>query len=76
MSHLTVIQPVPARPLSEIRACAMPLYDTRDSLVEAVQFIESELDLEPGKVFPLLMLYHNTLIKVLAEEGADGRTHR
>ena len=68
MTELTPIQPTPSRPLSEIRACTMSLYPTKDSLIEAVQYIESQIKMPASELFPLLMCYHNTLIKVLAEE--------
>ena len=66
MNHLRVVEQ--ARPLSEIKACAMPMYQTRDSLVEAVQYIESQIDMSPSELFPLLMTYHNSLIKALTEQ--------
>lgn len=44
----------------------MTLYPTMDSLVEAVAYIEAQCPVDaPNKLFPLLMMYHNTLIKEL-----------
>lgn len=53
-----------------IQASHMSLYPTKDSLIEAIQYIEAQAPVEPHQLFPLLMLYHNTLLKVLAEEAA------
>lgn len=66
MSHLRLVEQ--ARPLNEIKACAMPMYQTKDSLVEAVQYIESQIDMPANDLFPLLMCYHNSLIKALTEQ--------
>lgn len=48
-----------------IQACHMSLYPSKDSLVEAVQYIEAQAPLGQDDIFQLLMLYHNTLIKEL-----------
>ena len=52
-----------------IQATHMSLYPSKDSLIEAVQFIEAQAPIEPHEVFPLLMLYHNSLIAELARSG-------
>lgn len=66
MSHLRVVEQ--ARPMSQIKACAMPMYPTKDSLTEAIQYIESQVDMPANELFPLLMVYHNSLIQALAED--------
>lgn len=53
---------------SAIKACTMTLYPSKDSLVEAVQFIESQAPLNQEDIFHMLMIYHNTLIKEIASQ--------
>lgn len=55
--------------IKAIRATHMSLYPTKDSLIEAVEFIESQAPLEAHEVFPLIMAYHNTLIAELAKSA-------
>lgn len=59
----------------ELQAAHMSLYPTKDSLVEAIQYIEAQGTLEPHQIFPLLMMYHNTLIKVLGEAPQTPTQH-
>lgn len=56
-----------------LQAARMSLYPTMDSLVEAVAYIEAQAPIQPHQLFPLLMLYHNTLLKVLAEDTPDAQ---
>lgn len=56
----------PARVQNEIKACHMSLYPTKDSLVEAVEYIEAQAPYSAQDFFPLLMIYHNTLIQELS----------
>lgn len=51
---------------SGIQAAHMSLYPTKDSLIEAVQYIEAQAPVEPHELFPLIMMYHNTLLQELA----------
>jgi hypothetical protein len=54
--------------MTRFKPMHMSLYPTMDSMVEAVKFIESQIPVHtPNEVFTLLMIYHNTLLKVLAE---------
>lgn len=49
----------------------MSLFPTKDSLVEALADIEEEVGPDMAKrLFPLLMTYHNTLIKELTQASA------
>jgi len=48
---------------TDLQACHMSLYPTMDSLAEAVQYIEAQAPFEQADLFPLLMLYHNSLLK-------------
>lgn len=57
-----------SQPVQDLQACHMSLYPTMDSLLEAVQYIESRAPVHPSEVFPLLMLYHNTLIQELGRD--------
>ena len=46
----------------------MDLYPTMDSVWEAVAYIESQCPIQsPNQMFPLLMMYHNTLLKCWKE---------
>jgi len=51
----------------ELQACHMSLYPTKDSLVEALEYIEAQQPYTAADLFPLLMTYHNSLIKALAD---------
>lgn len=57
-----------ARQDTSIKACHMSLYPTKDSLLEAVECIESQEPYTKEDLFPLLMMYHNTLIKIMTEK--------
>lgn len=53
--------------------CHMSLYPTMDSMVDVMQYIESQLPItNPNELFPLLMAYHNTLLKELESVPDDG----
>ena len=55
----------------------MSLYPTMDSVAEAISFIESQIPLNtPNEVFSLLMLFHNTLLKVWHESQETSFTGR
>lgn len=56
-------------PVKALEASHMSLYPTKDSLVEAVEYIEAQAPIEPSQVFALLMTYHNTLLAELAKAG-------
>lgn len=65
MTHLKLVEAQSVRPEH------MSLFPTMDSLPEAIQFIEQQAPLTtPNQIFSALMLYHNTLLKQLADEGA------
>lgn len=62
----------PARHITSIQACTMPLYPTKGSPVEAVEYITSQLPgVSANEVFTLLMVYHNTLIQELEGKHLD-----
>lgn len=47
----------------------MSLYPTMESLVEAIRHIENQVPItSPNQLFPLLMMYHNTLLKELCHQ--------
>lgn len=47
----------------------MSLYPTMDSVVDAITYIESQVPVvTANRMFNLLMIYHNTLIKQLNEQ--------
>lgn len=54
----------------QIKTSHMSLYPTRSSLVEAAQEIEAKLEGSNEAVFPLLMMYHNTLLAQLDQQVA------
>lgn len=54
----------------QIKTSHMSLYPTRASLVEAAQEIEAKLEGSSEAVFPLLMMYHNTLLAQLDQQVA------
>lgn len=56
---------------TDLQACHMSLYPTKDSLLEAVQYIEAQAPIQPHQVFPLLMMYQNTLLAELAKAAQD-----
>lgn len=46
----------------------LTLYPTKADMLDAIRFIESQLPItNPNELFPLLMTYHNTLMKELGE---------
>lgn len=48
----------------------MTLYPTMDSMVEAIKYIESQVPvMASNDMFALLMVYHNSLLKTLREDG-------
>ena len=48
----------------------MSLYPTLDSVTEAITFIEAQVPLNTAnEVFGLLMIYHNSLLKQLNDNG-------
>ena len=63
MSTVTSIEE--ARTRQGVQACHMSLYPTKDSLIEAVEYIEAQAPYTAQDIFPLLMMYHNTLIQEL-----------
>lgn len=61
----------PKNEIPTVRPEHMSLYPTMDTLPEAIQFIEQQAPLTtPNQIFGALMLYHNTMLKQLADEGA------
>ena len=47
----------------------MSLFPTMDTVLEAIRFIESQCPIQnPNDMFPLLMMYHNTLLKAFKED--------
>lgn len=64
MPNLKLAEPPKVRPEH------MSLYPTMDSLPEAILFIEQQAPLNtPNQIFSALMVYHNTLLKQLVDEG-------
>ncbi len=61
-------------PVKALEASHMSLYPTKDSLVEAVEYIEAQAPIEPNQVFALLMIYHNSLLAELAKAGETNVT--
>ncbi len=61
-------------PVKALEASHMSLYPTKDSLVEAVEYIEAQAPIEPNQVFALLMTYHNSLLAELAKAGETNVT--
>lgn len=44
----------------------MSLYPTMDSMLEVVKYAEAQCPIQsPNDLFPILMVYHNTLLKEL-----------
>lgn len=64
-----------ARLRQGINACHMSLYPTKDSLIEAIEYIEAQAPYQPQDLFPLIMIYHNTLIQELTKDSAHGHRH-
>lgn len=60
--------------LVNLKACEMTLFPSMDSLVEVVEYIEAQAPIAPGQVLPLLMLYHNTLIKEIRQDAEAAPT--
>lgn len=53
-----------------IKAIRMPLFRTGDSLDQAMTCIKAHTyPYDPNTIHSLVMYYHNTLLKVLEEEG-------
>ena len=47
----------------------MDLFPTMDTVLEAIQYIETQCPIQnPNEMFPLLMMYHNTLLKAFKED--------
>lgn len=61
-------------PVKAIQASHMSLYPTKDSLVEAIEYIEAQAPYSAKDLFPLLMTYHNSLIKALCDAGETNVT--
>ena len=56
--------------LSVVPPMHMSLYPTMDTTVEAIKYIESQVPVvEANTMFSLLMVYHNSLLKALKEDG-------
>lgn len=56
--------------LSVVLPMHMSLYPTMDTMVEAIKYIEAQVPVVEGNdMFSLLMIYHNTLIKTLKDDG-------
>ena len=54
---------------SKVHPAHMSLYPTMDSTTEAIAYIESQIPINtPNEVFGLLMIYHNSLLKQIAQE--------
>lgn len=59
----------------DIAITHMSLFPTKNSLAEAVGDIEDSLGEEQAKkIFPLIMSYHNTLLKELSAHVANDAT--
>ena len=57
------------QPNQPIQPINYSLYPTRDSLEEAFRFTLAELNaVDPQKVIPVLMSYHNTLVQELTKK--------
>lgn len=53
----------------KVHPAHMSLYPTMDSTTEAIAYIESQIPINtPNEVFGLLMIYHNSLLKQIAQE--------
>ena len=56
--------------LSVVPPMQMTLYPTMDTMVGAIKYIESQVPVVASNdMFSLLMIYHNTLLKTLREDG-------
>jgi hypothetical protein len=51
-----------------LRAVPMALYPTMDSLDSVVNFAVSQMPLTKNELFTMLMIYHNTMLKVMGVE--------
>jgi len=52
-----------------VHPCHMSLFPTKDSVAEAILYIESQAPLHTANdIFPLLMMFQNTILKVLNED--------
>jgi hypothetical protein len=52
-------------PRTEITPTTHPIYSNKDSLGEAVDYIQGQLPItDPNKLFALLMLYQNTVLHI------------
>jgi hypothetical protein len=49
--------------MPKITATPNPMYKTATSLDAAFQIIEAELSIDQDRLLPLVMLYHNTLLR-------------
>ena len=55
----------------------LTLYPTKADMLDAIRFIESQLPItNPNELFPLLMTYHNTLMKELGEMVSAGKVSK
>ena len=60
---------------NHIHASHMSLFPTKDSLVEALADIEEEVGPKVAQhIFPLIMSYHNTLLKELSQSMSNQET--
>lgn len=51
-------------PHTDIQPTIHPLYSQKDSLGEAMDYIQGQLPItDPNKLFALLMLYQNTVLQ-------------
>lgn len=54
--------------VAALRAVPMALYPTFDSLESVVTMATSQVPLTPNEMFTILMVYHNTILKIMGKE--------
>ena len=56
-----------------LRPVPQTLYPAKATLAEAVKYIQDQLSqVPPNEVYALVLVYHNTLLKVLQETPHEG----
>lgn len=61
--------------MTEIKPTSNPMFQTADSLTSAYQVILASTGVPHHELYPLVMLYHNTLLKMVKHDRIHPIVH-
>lgn len=62
------MEPLNQTGVAALRAVPMALYPTFDSLDSVVSMATSQIPRTPNEMITILMVYHNTMLKIMEKE--------